>query len=88
MTVREKVKTIDNKLEQNKAQFNLDRETTKISLLTSGSVAKYELLSVKYVLAEKCLLEKAALTNRSEYSPLGIELKKQTQCTKKVSFKN
>ena len=27
MTVCEKIKTINNKIEQNKAQFNLDRQT-------------------------------------------------------------
>lgn len=31
MTVSEKTKTIDNKIEQDKDQYNLDRETTKIS---------------------------------------------------------
>ena len=30
MTVREKFKTIDNKIKQNKAQYDLDRQTTKI----------------------------------------------------------
>ena len=31
MTITEKIKTIDNKIEQNKAQYNLDREIVKIS---------------------------------------------------------
>ena len=31
MTVSEKTKTIGNKIEQDKDQYNLDRETTKIS---------------------------------------------------------
>ena len=30
MTVSEKFKTIDNKIKQNKAQYDLDRQTTKI----------------------------------------------------------
>ena len=80
MTVSEKIKIIDNKIEQNKAQYNLDRQTAKISVLSSGNVSKYEFLP------EKDLLEKATalnlniqiFTKRLEYLPLGSELKKQT----------
>ena len=56
MTVSEKIKTIDNKFEQNKGQYNLDRQT--ISALSSGNVGKYEVLTVKDCLPEKDLLEK------------------------------
>ena len=45
MTPSEKIKTIDNKIEQNKAQYNLDRQTAKISVLSSGNV---EYFSMKY----------------------------------------
>ena len=41
MSSNEKFKTIDNKIEQNKAQYDLDRETAKISALSSGNVGKY-----------------------------------------------
>ena len=34
LTAREKIKTINNKIEQNKAQYSLDRQTTKISALS------------------------------------------------------
>ena len=34
MTVSEKIKTIDNKIEQNKAHYSLDRQTAKISALS------------------------------------------------------
>ena len=34
MTVTEKIKTIDNKIEQNKAQYDLDRQTAKIAALS------------------------------------------------------
>ena len=44
MSISEKNKTIDNKLEQNKAQYNLDRQTAKISPLSSGNVCKFEFL--------------------------------------------
>ena len=59
MSIGEKIKTIDNKIEQNKAQYNLDRQAAKISALSSGKVYKYEFLTGKDVLPEY-LLEKAA----------------------------
>ena len=31
MTVSKKIKTIDNKIEENRAQYNLDKQTAKIS---------------------------------------------------------
>ena len=40
MTVSEKIKTIDNKIEQNKSQYKLDRQTAKISAFTSGNLDK------------------------------------------------
>ena len=42
MSISEKIKTINNKIEQNKAQYNLDRQTATISALSSGNVGKYE----------------------------------------------
>ena len=66
MTITEKIKTINNKVEQNKSQCNLDRQTAKISALSSGNVSRNELLNV---LLEKDLLEKAAKIKRFEYSP-------------------
>ena len=45
-----KIKAIINKIEQNKAQYNLDRQTVKISDLSSGSVCKCNFLAGKDVL--------------------------------------
>ena len=45
MVVNEKIKTTDNRIEQNKTQYNLDRQTTKISALSSGNVGKHEFLT-------------------------------------------
>ena len=73
ITVSEKIKTIDNKIDQHKAQYNLDWQTAMISVLLSGNVGKYEFLTGKDVLPEK-----AVTIKRFEYSPLGSELKKQT----------
>ena len=50
MSISEKIKAINNKIEQNKAQYNLDRQTAKISALSSWSASKYEFLTGKYVL--------------------------------------
>ena len=41
MTGSHKTKTIDNKIEQNKAQYDLDRQTAKIPALLSGNVTIY-----------------------------------------------
>ena len=59
MNISEKIKGIINKIEQNKAQYSLDRQTTKISVFSSGNVSKYEFLTGKDVLPEKDFLEKA-----------------------------
>ena len=83
MTVSEKIKIIDNKIKQSKAQHNLGRETAKISALSSGNVHEYEFLIGKDVLPQKDLLEKVAILERFEYSPLGKELKAQTDIAKK-----
>ena len=59
MSISEKIKTIDNKIEKDKAQYDLDIQTDKISALSSGNVSKYEFLPGKDVLTEKYLLGKA-----------------------------
>ena len=53
MTVSEKIKTIDNKIEENQAQHDLDRQAAKISALLSGNISGYEFLTGKDVLPEK-----------------------------------
>ena len=58
MSISEKIKAINNKIKQNKASYNLDRQSAKISALLSGNVSKYEYLTGKDVLPEKDLLEK------------------------------
>ena len=84
MSINEKIKTVNNKTKQNKAQCNLDRQTAKISILSSGNVSTYEFLTGKDVLPKKDLLEKAATMKRFEYSPLGKELKKKNSVAETV----
>ena len=62
MSISEKIKVIKNKMEQNKAQYILDRQTAKISALSSGNVSKYEFLTDEDVLPEEDLLEKTSTT--------------------------
>ena len=71
ISISEKIKAINNKIKQIKAQYNLNRQTAKIYALSSGNVIKHEFLTVKDVLPKKYLLEKAAAIKRFEYSPLG-----------------
>ena len=49
MTVSEKIKTIDYKIEQNKGRYDLDRQTTKIFALSWKNVSKYAFFMGKNV---------------------------------------
>ena len=51
-TFSDKIKTIDNKLKQSKAQHSLDRQTAKISVSSLENVSKYEFSMGEYVLPE------------------------------------
>ena len=50
MSISDKIKTVENKIKQTKAQYNLDRQTANISALSSGNVSKYKFLIGKNVL--------------------------------------
>ena len=83
MSISEKIKTINNKIKQNKAQYDLGWQTTKISDSSSGNVSKYEYLTGQDAFLEKDLLVKAVTIKRFEYSALGKEFKKQTSASEK-----
>ena len=85
MTINEKIKTISNKTEQNKAQYDLGRQTAKISALSPGIISNTNVAWMigKDVLTEKDLLEKAVAIKRFEYYSLGKELEKQTSVVEK-----
>ena len=70
MSITEKIKTIN-------------RQTAKISALSSENVSKYEIWAGKDVLPEKGMLGKAATMERFEYSSFGKSLKAQTDIAKK-----
>ena len=40
MSISEKIKAINNKIEQKKAQYNLDRQTAKLFALSSVNISK------------------------------------------------
>ena len=59
MNISEKIKAINNRIQQNKAKYDFVRQTAKISALSSRNVSKCEFLTGKYVLPEKGLARKS-----------------------------
>ena len=47
MTAKEQLRILDNKIRQNKADYDLYRQNAKISALSSGELDKYEYLTEK-----------------------------------------
>ena len=45
MTITDQIKTLDKKILQNEAQYDLDRKATKISALSSNNLDKHEYLT-------------------------------------------
>ena len=64
MSISVKIKATNNKIEQNKGQYNLDKHTAKISALSSENVGKYEFVTGKDVLPEKNLLATKSCSNQ------------------------
>ena len=67
--------TINDKIRDEKLQYNIDRETTKISALSSGKIDKYEYLTGEEMLPfnQQQIIEQAKFT----YPPLGKAFEKQ-----------
>ena len=83
MSITKKIKAFNNKIEQNKAQYNLYRRTAKISVLSPWNVNKYEFFTTKDILCKRDLLEKLTSLKRFEYCLLDKELKNQTSVVEK-----
>ena len=67
MTVTDQIKILNRKIRQNKSQYDLDRETAKVSALSSNNLDKYELLT-----GEDLGLKPSTIgQTKFEYSPLG-----------------
>ena len=65
--------TIKDQMKDEKLQHDINRETAKISALSSGKIGKYECLTGEEILPfnKKQIIEQAKFT----YSPLGKALK-------------
>ena len=82
MSISEKTKAINNKIEQNKSEYDLDKQTAKTSALSSENVSKYEFLTGKKVIPEKDFIEKPVTMKGFGYLPL-CKVKAQTGIAKK-----
>ena len=69
--------TIEDQIRDEKLQYDIDRETAKISTLSSGKIDKYEYLTGEEILPsnQERMIEQAKLT----YCPLGKAFEKQTK---------
>ena len=67
MTVKDQIKILDNKIRQNKADYDLYRKNAKISALSSDELKKYEYLTGEDLGYRPDPAQKA----KFEYSPLG-----------------
>ena len=67
--------TIDDQIRNEKLQYDLNRETAKMSALSSGKIHKYEYLTGEDILPsnQQQIIEQARFT----YSPLGKAFEKQ-----------
>ena len=84
MSISEKIKAINNKIGQNKAQYNLDIQTTKISALLSGNVNKYGLLTGKDILSKKRLARKSCYIKKIWIFSIRLRIKSK-HCDCKVA---
>ena len=71
---------IDDKIRDEKLQYNINREEAKISTLLSGKIDKYEYLTGEEILPsnQRQITEQAKFA----YSPLGKAFEKQTKTIK------
>ena len=67
MTVTDQIKSLNRKIEQNEAQYNLDRKAAKLSALSSNNLDKYEYLNGEGSDPKPITVEQV----KFEYSPLG-----------------
>ena len=72
--IQKLITPIDDKIKDEKLQYNIDREAAKISALLSGKIDKYEYLTGGEILAsdQRRRIEQAKFT----YSPLGKAFEK------------
>ena len=66
MTINEQVKILDDKIRENKVQYNLDRQNANVSALSDGELKKYEYLTGEDLGYKPDVLQKS----KFGYSPL------------------
>ena len=59
MTVTDQIKILNRKIKQNESQYDLDKEATEISALSSNNLDKYELLTGEDVGLKPSTIEEA-----------------------------
>ena len=69
--------TIDDQIRDEKLQYDINREATKISALSTGKIDKFDYLTGEEILPsnQKQIIEQSRFT----YSPLGKAFEKQTK---------
>ena len=69
--------TIEDKIKDEKLQYDINRETTKMSALSSGKIDKYEYLTGEEILPsnQQQIIEQAKFT----YCPLGKTFEKKNK---------
>ena len=83
MTATDQLKIIDNKIKENKAQYNLDRLAAKISEYSAGDLRKYEYLTGEDLEYKAGVFEQT----KFDYSPRKIFLLRDwKKMTKKKGF--
>ena len=87
MARKEQFKILNDKTEENKRQYKLDRINAEISVYSSGDIPKYEYLTKKDLGCKPVAVEKV----KFEYSPIGKvftdELAKEDKSKKVGLFK-
>ena len=80
MTLTDELKSLDDKIKVNQAQYNLDREAAKILALPSKELDKYE-----YSTSEDLGYKPGVVENiKFQYSPLGEALNKAKSKTNQI----
>ena len=77
--------TIEDQIKDKKLQYDINRESAKISALSSGKIDQYEYLTGEEILPsnKRQIIEQAKFT----YSPLGKAFEKQTKTIKDQGIK-
>ena len=77
--------TIDDKIRDEKLQYDIKREAAKISALSSGKIDKYEFLTAEEILPpnQRRTIEQAKFA----YFPLGKAFEKETKTTEEQEIK-